>query len=156
VYIANCLFTDHFWACIGIGSETSGGIHNVHVEHCKCTGARTYAIYIKCHVGRGAFIEDIYMNDLDVSDAQEGFLRINVLTVLTSGKQDEFPVPGDEGVPTIRNFRLSNIRVKNVPVLADGTGIHPHKSLDGFCTYQHYRHVRQGDLPCKYPKCRDS
>jgi polygalacturonase len=129
VHISNCTFTDLHWACIGIGSETSGGIRNVHVEHCKCLGARTFAIYIKSRPGRGAFIEDIWMNDLEVSGAKLGFLRFNFLN---SGKQDEDPVPGDEGIPTVRNFHFSNIRVTDVPTLVEGTGIEPHKPLDGF------------------------
>lgn len=129
VRISNCTFLDAVWACIGIGSETSGGIRNVHVEHCKCLGARTFAIYIKSRPGRGAFIEDIYMNDLEVSGAKAGFLRFNILD---SGKQDEVPVPGDEGIPTIRNFHFSNIKVTDVPVLVDGMNIHPNKPLEGF------------------------
>ncbi|WP_041598106.1 glycoside hydrolase family 28 protein [Granulicella tundricola] len=129
IHISNCTFNDAVWACIGIGSETSGGIRNVHVEHCKCLGARTFAIYIKSRPGRGAFIEDIYMNDLEVSGAQQGFLRFNILN---SGLQDPDPVPGDDGIPTIRNFHFSNIRVKDVPVLVDGASIHPRKPLEGF------------------------
>jgi polygalacturonase len=129
VRIAHCTFLDHHWACIGIGSETSGGIRRVRVEHCKCLGAKTFAIYIKSRPGRGAFIEDIVMDDLDVAGAQAGFLRFNILN---SGKQDEFPVPGEAGIPTIRNFHFSNIRVKDVPVLVDGVSIHPAKPLDGF------------------------
>jgi polygalacturonase len=129
VHISNCTFTDQHWACIGIGSETSGGIRNVHVEHCKCLGAKTFAIYIKSRPGRGAFIEDIWMNDLEVSGAGLGFLRFNFLN---SGKQDEDPVPGDEGIPTVRNFHFSNIRVTDVPTLVEGTGIHPRKPLEGF------------------------
>jgi hypothetical protein len=41
-------------------------------------------------------------------------------------------VPGDEGIPTVKNFRFSNIRVKECPILVDGTGIHPRKPLEGF------------------------
>lgn len=129
VQISGCTFSDSRWACIGIGSETSGGIRDVRVEHCKFLGARTYAIYIKSRPGRGAFIENIAVNDIDVSGAQQGFLRINILN---SGKQDEFPVPGSEGIPTIRNFHFSNVRVDNVPVLVEGTEISPAKPLDGF------------------------
>jgi polygalacturonase len=129
VVIANCTFADSIFACIGIGSETSGGIRNVRIEHCKFTGARTQAIYIKSRVGRGAFIEDIVADDLDVAGTMGGFLRINVLS---SGLQDENPVPGQEGIPTLRNFRFSNIRVKDCPVLVDAIGIHPDKPLDGF------------------------
>jgi polygalacturonase len=129
VLITNCTFADSIFACIGIGSETSGGIRNVRIEHCKFTRAQTFAIYIKSRPGRGAFIEDIVADDLDASGMTGGFLRFNILG---SGIQDEAPVPGDEGIPTIKNFRFSNIRVKDCPVLADGTGIHPNKPLDGF------------------------
>ncbi len=129
IVISNCTLADSIFACIGIGSETSGGIRNVRVEHCKFTQAQTYAIYIKTRVGRGAFIEDIVADDLDVSGTAGGFLRFNLLS---SGLQDQDPVPGLEGVPTVRNFRFSNVRVKDCPQLVDGTSIHPDKPLDGF------------------------
>jgi polygalacturonase len=129
IVISNCTMADSIFACIGIGSETSGGIRNVRIEHCKFTGARTFAIYIKSRVGRGAFIEDIVADDLDVSGTAGGFLSFNLFG---SGIQDQSPVPGDEGIPTVRNFRFSNVRVKDCPVLVDGTRIHPHKPLDGF------------------------
>jgi hypothetical protein len=130
VHISNCTFKDKVWACIGIGSETSGGIRGVHVENCKCLSAGTFAIYIKSRPGRGAFIEDIYMNNLEVSGAKLGFLRFNILN---SGVTDTPNlVPGDDGIPTIRNFHFSNIKVTDEPVLVDGTGIHPKKPLDGF------------------------
>jgi polygalacturonase len=129
VRIANCTFSDSGFACIGIGSETSAGIRNVHIEHCKCTAARTNAIYIKSRPGRGAFIQDIFVNGFDVTGARQGFLRLNTLN---SGKQDEFPVPGDEGIPAIRNFQFTNIHVDGVPSLVAGTEIHPRKPLIGF------------------------
>ena len=130
VTITNCTFYDRVWACIGIGSETSGGIRGVKVDHCKCNGAGTFAIYIKSRPGRGAFIEDISMNDLEVSGAKLGFLRFNILN---SGVEDKPNlVPGNEGIPTIRNFRFSNIKVHDVPILVDGSSIHPKKPLEGF------------------------
>jgi polygalacturonase len=129
VLIANCTMADSIFACIGIGSETSGGIRGVRIERCKFTRAQTFAIYIKTRAGRGAFIEDISGDDLDVSGTTQGFLRINALS---SGIQDEVPVPGDEGIPTLKNFKFSNVRVKDCPQLADATGIHPRKPLDGF------------------------
>jgi hypothetical protein len=59
---------------------------------------------------------------------QQGFLMI---ANLTTGKSDEFNVPGDEGISLFRNFRFSNIRVTDVPHLVQATNIHPHKPLDG-------------------------
>ena len=129
VTITNCTFADSIFACIGIGSETSGGIRNVRIDNCKFTGAKTFAFYIKSRPGRGAFIEDIVATNLDIKGTTGGFLRLNILN---SGLQDQNPVPGDEGIPTIRNFRFSNIHVDDVPVLVDGTSIHPHKPLMGF------------------------
>jgi polygalacturonase len=129
VTISNCTFADSIFACIGIGSETSGGIRNVRISDCKFTSAKTFAVYIKSRPGRGAFIEDISCNNLDVSGTTGGFLRFNILA---SGIAGEDPVPGDDGIPTIKNFRFTNIKVDNAPILVDGTGIHPHKPLEGF------------------------
>ena len=129
VHITNCTFADTIFACIGIGSETSGGIRNVLIENCKFTKAKTFALYIKSRPGRGAFIEDIVCKNLDISGVEGGFLRFNILG---SGLQDENPVPGNEGIPTIKNFSFSEIRVNDVPVLVDGSSIHPDKPLLGF------------------------
>lgn len=128
VRISNCTFSDSYFACIGIGSETSAGIRNVHIDHCKCVGARTYGVYIKTQVGRGAFIEDVFVDDMDVSGCRQGFLRINTLN---SGKHDEFQVPGEAGVPTVRNFRFTNIRVHDEAVLVQATEIDASKPLAG-------------------------
>jgi polygalacturonase len=129
VRITNCTLRDSIFACIGIGSETSGGIRNVRIERCRFLQAQTFAIYIKTRPGRGAFIEDISADDLDVSGTVGGFLRINALS---SGLQDEAPVPGEEGIPSLKNFRFSNVRVVQCPALVDASAIHPAKPLDGF------------------------
>jgi len=129
VTIADCTFRDRHWACIGIGSETSGGIRRVLVERCAFKSARTFSIYIKSRPGRGAFIEDIMMRDLDVAGAGGGFLRLNFLD---SGKKDPFPVAGLAGIPTVRNFTFEHVRVKDVPVLVEATNIHPDKPMTGF------------------------
>jgi polygalacturonase len=128
VHISNCTFVDHNFACIGIGSETSGGVRNVRVEHCKFNGAKSHAIYIKSRPGRGAFIENIAVNDIDVAGTGTGFLRLNNLN---SGKSDENNVPGEEGIPRFANFSFTNVRVTGVPHLVQATEIHPSKPLDG-------------------------
>jgi polygalacturonase len=128
VFIADCTFVDHRWGCISIGSETSAGVRGVRVERCKILGAGTHAVYIKSRPGRGAFIEDIAMNDLDVSGTKDGFLRFNFTG---SGLQDQNPVPGLAGIPTVRNFRFANIRVHDVPALVTGSENNPEKPLDG-------------------------
>lgn len=128
VLITNCTFADSNFACIGIGSETSGGVRNTRIEHCKFVGAKSHAIYIKSRPGRGAFIENIHCEDLDVSGALAGFLRLNNMN---SGKQDEFPVQGIEGIPAFRNFTFRNVHVTDVPHLVQGAEITPEKPLVG-------------------------
>ena len=128
VLISRCTLGDSLFACIGIGSETSGGIRNVRIEHCKFTHAKSYAIYIKSRPGRGAFIENITARDLDVRTAPGGFLRVNLLS---SGIQDPEPVPGDEGIPSAKNFRFSDVKV-NCGTLVEAASISPAKPVDGF------------------------
>jgi polygalacturonase len=129
VLITNCTLSDAGFANIGIGSETSAGVRNVRIEHCKFIHARSFAIFIKTRTGRGAFIEDISATDLDVSGMGQGFLQISVLGV---GKADAESVYGDAGIPTLKNFKFTNARVVDVPVLVDAVNIHPRKPLDGF------------------------
>jgi polygalacturonase len=129
VQISNCTLGDSIFACIGVGSETSGGIRNIHIEHCKFTHAKTYAVYIKTNIDRGAFIEDISGNDLEIVSATGGFLRLNLVG---SGIKDPQPVPGEEGIPSTKNFRFSNVKIAQCGRLIDAGMISPLKPLDGF------------------------
>jgi hypothetical protein len=106
----------------------SGGVRRVRIENCKFTYAKTHAIYIKGQVGRGGFVEDIDVNNIDVSGAQLGFLRLNFLS---SGRKDEYQVPGVTGIPHIAGFRFRHVRVQDLPQLIEGWEIHPLRPLDG-------------------------
>ena len=128
VLISHCTLGDSLFACIGIGSETSGGIRKVRIEHCTFTHAKSYAIYIKSRPGRGAFIEDVSAKDLVVDTAPGGFLRVNLLN---SGIQDPEPVPGDEGIPTAKNFSFTGVKA-HCGTLVDAWAISPAKPVNGF------------------------
>jgi polygalacturonase len=128
VLISRCTLSDSNFACIGIGSETSGGIRNVRIEDCKFTHAKSQAVYIKSNTGRGAFIEDIAARGLDVATAPGGFLRINLTG---SGIKDAEPVPGDEGVPAAKNFSFKGVKV-NCGTLVDAAQISSVKPINGF------------------------
>lgn len=129
VHISNCTFEGRGYACIGIGSETSAGIHRVVIEHCRIRSAYTHAFYIKSRIGRGASIENVTVRDIDAENMRLGFLRINQTH---SGLQDQNPVPGMEGVPLFRNLQFEEIRVKDAPVLVDATETYANKPVDGF------------------------
>ena len=128
IVIAHCTLGGLHWACSGIGSETSGGIRNVRIDHTKFVHSRTHAIYIKTRTGRAGVIENITGDDLDVADG--GFLRINLTTAGNASTVDD-SVEGDLGFPLGRNFSFSNVRVTNVTTLAEAVQIAPEKPLQG-------------------------
>jgi polygalacturonase len=128
VLISRCTLGDSNFACIGIGSETSGGIRDVRIENCKFTHAKSCAVYIKSNSGRGAFIENILARDLDVATVPGGFLRINLTG---SGIKDAEPVPGDEGIPSAKNFSFKGVKV-DCGTLVDAAQTSPVKPINGF------------------------
>jgi polygalacturonase len=128
VLIEDCNLHCRVFACVGIGSETSGGIRNIRIEHCKLSAPRSYAVYIKSRIGRAGVIENIFGEDLDV---QEGnFLRINLVGAGNVNTADD-PVDGLLGYPEGKNFRFRNVRV-NGGTLAEVTQISAEKPIDGF------------------------
>jgi polygalacturonase len=127
VLITRCTLNGRRFAAIGIGSETSGGIRNVRIEHCKMT-SRTFGVYVKTRIGRAGVIENISGDDLEVLGG--GFLKINLISAGNLNTADD-PVEGLAGFPLGRNFRFSNVRVTNCPKLVDAKDISPQKPLEG-------------------------
>jgi polygalacturonase len=127
VVITNCTLVDHRFASIGIGSETSGGIHNVRISHCQFT-SRSDGIYIKTRIGRGGSIENISADDIDVQGG--GFVRINLISSGNSNTVDD-PVAGLDGYPQGRNFSFSNVRLSGATELCEASKISPERPLDG-------------------------
>jgi polygalacturonase len=127
IVITDCKLGDSNFACIGIGSEMSGGVRNVRIEHCTFTHSRTSSIYIKSQPGRGGVIENITVTDANVVSSNGAFLRMNLLS---SGKQDPEPVQGDEGIPLCRNLTFSNVRLANCAGIVDAKQIPPTKPVE--------------------------
>jgi polygalacturonase len=128
VLITRCVLGGGYFACIGIGSETSGGIRNVRIEKTRFAHSRTYAIYIKTRTGRAGVIENIAGEDLDVANG--GFLSINATTGGNQSTPDD-TVEGDLGYPVIRNIRFSNVRLKDVTTLAEVIKVAPENPIWG-------------------------
>ncbi len=126
VLITKCNLNGQRFACIGIGSETSGGIRNVRIEHCQLT-SHTYGIYVKTRIGRAGVIENIAGDDLDVLAG--GFLRVNLISSGNKNTADD-PVEGLAGYPVGRNFHFTNIRMTGT-TLADVSQIAAERPLDG-------------------------
>jgi polygalacturonase len=128
VLISHCDLRCRLFACLGIGSETSGGIRNVRIEHCKLAAPRSYAVYIKTRIGRAGVIENIFGDDLEISEGN--FLRVNLISSGNTNTADD-PVEGLLGYPEGRNFSFANIRVKG-GTLVEASQISAEKPLAGF------------------------
>jgi polygalacturonase len=127
VLITKCTLRGRRFACLGIGSETSGGIRNVRIEHCKLT-SRTFGVYVKTRIGRAGVIENISGDDLDVLAG--GFLKINLTSAGNLNTADD-PVEGLAGYPLGRNFSFSNVRLTNCTKLVDARDISLLRPLEG-------------------------
>ncbi|MBN2130386.1 MAG: glycoside hydrolase family 28 protein [Sedimentisphaerales bacterium] len=155
ILITDCKLGDSNFACIGIGSEMSGGVRNIRIERCTFTHSRTSSIYIKSRPGRGGVIENVTIADANVVSANGAFLRLNLLS---SGKQDPEPVQGDEGVPLCRNLSISNVRLADCGGIVEATQIPPAKPVEGLTltnvtgtakagiALAHMREVRLADI----------
>ncbi len=127
VVIKNCTLYSSIFAGLGIGSEMSGGIRNVHVEECLISG-RQNGISIKSREGRGGFIENISGNNITLNNAHT-FLAIDLLK---KGIQASDPVPGaTDKWSRVRNISFSDIHVHNVGDLVPAQNIPAERPLDG-------------------------
>lgn len=58
---------------LGIGSEISGGIRNVYMHHCTVPESVFRLFFVKTNHRRGAFVEDIYMENVEGGHADTVF-----------------------------------------------------------------------------------
>jgi polygalacturonase len=127
VLITRCNMHGRHFACLGIGSETSGGIRNVFIAHCQLA-SRTFGIYVKTRLGRAGVIENLAGHDLDILAG--GFLKINLTSAGNLNTADD-PVAGLPGYPRGRNFCFSDVRVTNCTTLVEARDISPRRPLEG-------------------------
>ncbi len=124
IVITNCTLGSHF-AGVGIGTEMSGGVKNVRIQHCTFTHGDN-AIFLKSRLGRGGFIENITADNLDSSSTN--CLGINLVNKGIVGTE---PILGVDGIPVMRNISLSNITI-HAGTLVDGLNVPLEKPIDGF------------------------
>jgi hypothetical protein len=127
VVIANCRMTGRRFVCIGIGSEISGGVRNIRIEHCSFK-ANTHAIYLKTRIGRAGVNENIAAEDIDVLGGD--FLRLNLVKGGNTNTADD-PVKGLPGYPVARRLSFSNIRLHDAKAVVTGTEVSALRPVEG-------------------------
>ncbi len=63
IVVRNCKFSGY--NALAVGSEMSGGVHDVYVENCAWTGKVIYGIYLKGNRDRGGSVHDIYVRNIE-------------------------------------------------------------------------------------------
>jgi polygalacturonase len=103
-------------AAIAFGSEMSGGISDVHVNHLHIHGS-TKGIFFKTAQGRGGYIKDAVISDVEMKD-------VSVAIAFTG---DWSTHPGDHfdptALPVISGITLKNMVGRNISVAGVLSGI---------------------------------
>lgn len=108
VLIRNCTLSCPSFACIGIGTEMSGGVRNIRIENCKFVRA-VNAIFIKSKDGRGGFIEDIVADGWDVGPGVQHVVHFDLRNKGIAAFEE---VQGPDAIPRVRNLTFTNIKTE--------------------------------------------
>ena len=127
VVIRDCTLVSSLFGGLGIGTEMSGGIRNVHIENCYISGHQN-GIFIKSRDGRGGYMENITGENLLINNSPT-FLALDLMK---KGIPASDPVPGAvEQWPRVKNISFSRIKINNVLELVAGRNVPAERPLDG-------------------------
>ncbi|HYW94762.1 MAG TPA: glycosyl hydrolase family 28 protein [Bacteroidales bacterium] len=102
VVVRNCIFKGHHAFCIG--SEMSGGAHDIYVHDCQSIQNVYQGVYLKSSRKRGGEISHIYIKNLRFN-----YLKADVISIIPNYDKDTTsPWP-----PLIKNIYLENIHAVN-------------------------------------------
>ena len=110
-----------------IGSEMSRGVRNVLVKNCSFTDSDV-GIRFKSALGRGGVVEDIYMEDILMTDIKNDCLTMTMNYVLNSVNRND-PVSNStdpEDIPFFQNIECRNC------ICLDPGAYHTIKPLSGY------------------------
>ncbi len=120
-----------------VGSEMSGGVRKMYVSNCTFIGTDC-GLRFKSLRGRGGVVEDIYMDNIRMTNIPTEAIRFNLFyggkmpseeAIQVSGEGENIPVT--EETPQFRNFHFSNIicRGAQAAMLVQGLPEMPVKGL---------------------------
>jgi len=96
IVVRDCKFKGY--NAIAVGSEMSGGIHNVYVENCTYDGKVIYGIYLKGNRDRGGMVHDIYVRNIEFDTTRSAI-------IIDSNYKNQ----GSCCPPTFKNIFIENI-----------------------------------------------
>jgi polygalacturonase len=114
VTINNCT-VHHAHGAVVLGSETSGGFHNIVASNIVCQGTQK-GVRIKSTRGRGNLIENVRFDHWTMDSVDEA---INVTNYYTRGPEE----PVSERTPVFRNIAISNMTINKSPLMINIEGL---------------------------------
>ncbi len=88
---------------VSIGSEVSGGCHDVYVQNCKMSSPDLdQAIRIKSNKKRGGTVSDIFVRDIKVGQVREAIVRLTLNYDPREAEDYNF-------LPTMKNIFVQNV-----------------------------------------------
>jgi Tol biopolymer transport system component len=97
IVVRNCKFGGY--NAIAIGSEMSGGVHDVYVENCSYAGKVIYGFYLKGNRDRGGMVHDIYARNIEF-DTTRSTIMID----------SDYKREGSCCPPLFKNIFVENVR----------------------------------------------
>ncbi|MDO5402810.1 MAG: glycoside hydrolase family 28 protein [Eubacteriales bacterium] len=108
IYIHDCVVNEGHGGFV-VGSEMSRGVHNVLVEDCTFMGTDV-GVRFKSALGRGGVVENIEINNINMTNIKEEAVVMTMSYVLNSLNRNETIAKADEAdVPYFRNISMSGI-----------------------------------------------
>lgn len=121
---------------LGIGSDMSGDVRNVHAHHCRSRGT-DQALRLKSACGRGGVVENVWVEDMHWENLAAEAISLTTLytawAVVPTGK-----------APVFRNLHLRNIRCEGAKAAARIIGLDEQPILN--VTLDHLRISAQTGL----------
>ena len=106
IIIRHCRSSGSRWGGISFGSDTSGGIKNVFIHDVHFADTRS-SLYLKSTRGRGGTVEDIFIQNIEISGQDNKPIKIDTKYRAWFGS--------DDGVaPIFRNINISNLKAREV------------------------------------------
>jgi polygalacturonase len=114
IAITNCT-VHHGHGAVVLGSETSGGFHNIVASNIVCQGTEK-GVRIKSTRGRGGVIENVRFDHWTMDSVLEA---INVTNYYTRGPEE----PVSQRTPVFRNIAISNMTINHSPLMINVEGL---------------------------------
>ena len=119
--ITNCT-VHHAQAALAIGSETSGGVHNVVASNITVRDT-VNGIHLKSRRGRGGVVEDIRFDNWTMENVGQA-ISISDAGYSMEGEAAELgPGPVTNRTPSFRNIAISHVTIQGAQGLIDVSGI---------------------------------